>query len=131
MQLSKFSDYSFRALIQLASYPEDRWTVDSLAKELHTSIHHMKKVIYLLSKENYVLARQGRNGELRLGMKPEDINLGTLLELTEDTLSIVECFHKDTTCPLASKNCKMKKIAYEASKEFKNVFHQYTLKDLL
>lgn len=109
MQLSKFSDYSFRALIQLASYPEDRWTVDSLAKELHTSIHHMKKVIYLLSKENYVLARQGRNGGLRLGMKPEDINLGTLLELTEDTLSIVECFHKDTTCPLASKNCKMKK----------------------
>ena len=85
MQLSKFSDYSFRALIQLASYPEDRWTVDSLAKELHTSIHHMKKVIYLLSKENYILARQGRNGGLQLGMKPEDINLGTLLELTEDT----------------------------------------------
>lgn len=122
MQLSKFSDYSFRALIQLASYPEDRWTVDSLAKELHTSIHHMKKVIYLLSKENYILARQGRNGGLRLGMKPEDINLGTLLELTEDTLTIVECFHKDTTCPLASKNCKMKKSHMKHQRNLKMYF---------
>lgn len=130
MQLSKFSDYSFRALIQLASYPEQRWTVDSLSKELNTSTHHMKKVIYFLAKENYIFARQGRNGGLQLARKPEEINLGTLLELSED-IAIVECFHEDTLCPLASKGCKMKAVVYNASKEFIKVFHQYTLKDLL
>ena len=131
MQLSKFSDYSFRALILLGSYPEKRWTVESLSKESNTSIHHMKKVICFLSKEKYVFSRKGRNGGLQLGMKAEDINLGALLELTEDNSNMIECFHKNTNCPLISKGCKMKKIIYTASQQFTNTFYEYTLKDIL
>ena len=44
MQLSKFSDYSFRALIYLAHHNDELCTVDELAKALNTSEHHMKKV---------------------------------------------------------------------------------------
>ena len=50
MQLSKFSDYSFRALIYLAHHSDELCTVDELAKALNTSEHHMKKVIHHLGK---------------------------------------------------------------------------------
>ena len=131
MNLSKFSDYSFRALIILASYPDQRWTIEKLSQELHTSIHHMKKVIYLLSKESYIHASKGRNGQLELVSKPENINLGKLLRLTEKHFHIYECFDKESLCPFAQYECRLKQIASKATQEFINIYDQYTLLDLL
>lgn len=43
MQLSKFSDYSFRALIYLAQHRDQLCTVEELSMNLNTSEQHMKK----------------------------------------------------------------------------------------
>ena len=94
MQLSKFSDYSFRALIYLAHHSDELCTVDELAKALNTSEHHMKKVIHHLGKTDYIISIKGRAGGLKLGLKPSEINLGDLLKVTEDNMNIVECFSK-------------------------------------
>ena len=69
MQLSKFSDYSFRALIYLAKHSEKLCTVDELANELNTSEHHMKKVIHHLGKTDYIVSIKGRTGGLKLRFK--------------------------------------------------------------
>ena len=50
MQLSKFTDYAFRALIYLAKNSEENATVDILAERLEISSHHLKKVINKLAK---------------------------------------------------------------------------------
>ena len=42
MQLSKFSDYSFRALIYLAQHRDQLCTVEELSMNLNTSEQHMK-----------------------------------------------------------------------------------------
>lgn len=131
MQISKFSDYSFRSLITLALNPDERWTVDLLSEKLNTSSHHMKKVIHLLSKENYICAKKGRFGGLELAMSPDQINLGKILELTENNFNIVECFNQESLCPLMTHGCKLKGIAAIASQQFINVFYQYTLQDLI
>ena len=54
MQLSKFSDYSFRALIYLAQHRDQLCTVEELSMNLNTSEQHMKKVIHKLGKTTYV-----------------------------------------------------------------------------
>ena len=41
MQLSKFTDYSFRALVYLAQNQDRLCTVEELAKILHSSEHQM------------------------------------------------------------------------------------------
>ena len=54
MQLSKFTDYAFRALIYLAKNSEENATVDILAERLEISSHHLKKVINKLAKTEYI-----------------------------------------------------------------------------
>ncbi|MEG0500941.1 MAG: Rrf2 family transcriptional regulator, partial [Cellulosilyticaceae bacterium] len=91
MQLSKFTDYAFRALIYLAEHQDKLSTVEELASQLEVSEHHLKKVIHKLGTTDYVISLKGRGGGLKLGLPPEAINLGEVLKVTEDNLILVEC----------------------------------------
>lgn len=130
MQLSKFSDYAFRALIYLARNTNRLCTVEELAENLCASEHHMKKVIHKLSTARYILSLKGRNGGIRLGMEPKDINLGNILRYTEENMNIFECF-TNGDCPLLSPDCKLKAIGGEARAAFIQEFARYNLQDLL
>ena len=113
MQLSKFTDYAFRALIYLAKNPQDNGTVDKLAKT------------------EYIISTKGRNGGLKLGLPPEEINLGKVLLLTEENLSLVECMNETGTCPLISEECKLKGIICRSLNGFINEMSNYTLRDII
>lgn len=131
MYLSKFTDYGFRVLIYLGHNPNKLFTIDELSNTLNLSTHHLKKIIYRLAKNGYISSSKGRNGGIKLGIDSKDINLGELLEVTEDNLNIVECFSSDNnTCDLDG-NCKLKPIINDALNSFKNEFYKYTLYDIL
>ncbi len=131
MYLSKFTDYSFRILMYLGNNPDKLSTVDELSSILGLSTHHVKKIVYKLSKNNYISSLKGRNGGIKLGMDPKDINLGKLLEITEDNLDILECFSiENNTCSL-NNCCKLKPIINDALESFKLELSKYTLDDIL
>lgn len=131
MYLSKFTDYSFRILIYLGNHQNQLFTVDELSDILNLSTHHLKKIIYKLAKNGYIVSLKGRNGGIKLMMNPKDINLGALLEITEDNLNILECFSLETnTCNLV-KSCKLKPIINDALESFKQKLGEYTLEDIL
>ena len=127
MQLSKFTDYSFRALIYLADKKDSLATVE----DLDISEHHLKKIIHKLAKTNYVISIKGRGGGLKLGMEPKDINLGEILKITEDNLNIVECFNNPENCPLMTGGCKLKYIISNSLEKFIKEFSKYSLEDIL
>ena len=129
MYLSKFTDYSFRILIYLGHNQGKLFTVDELANALNLSSHHIKKIIYKLAKNGYISSSKGRNGGIKLGMSPKDINLGKLLEITEDNLNLVECLSHNNTCNLNS-FCKLKPIINNALNSFIAEFYKYTLYDI-
>lgn len=131
MYLSKFTDYSFRILMYLGNNPDKLSTVDELSSILGLSTHHVKKIVYKLSTNNYILSLKGRNGGIKLGMDPKDINLDKLLEITEDNLDILECFSiENNTCSL-NNCCKLKPIINDALESFKLELSKYTLDDIL
>lgn len=131
MYLSKFTDYSFRALVYLALNRDKLCTVEELAKELNISEHHLKKIIHKLAKTDYIVSIKGRTGGLKLGLEPREINLGEVLKVTEDNLNIAECFNREDTCPFISGGCKLKGIMAKSLKSFLQEFSQYTLEDVL
>lgn len=131
MQLSKFTDYTFRVLIYMGTHPDELCTVEQLAKTLQVSEHHLKKIIHKLAKTEYLIATKGRAGGIRLGLPPEEINLGEILRITEDNLNIVECFNKESTCQFMTGDCKLKKVIRQSLDEFVKEFGKYTLKDVL
>ncbi|MGL5616680.1 MAG: RrF2 family transcriptional regulator [Sarcina sp.] len=132
MQLSKFTDYAFRALMYLATHTEKLCTVDEIAKSLDISEHHLKKIINKLAKTEYVISIKGRNGGLQLGKKPSEINLGDVLKVTEYNLKIVECFENSKQCSLFTNNqCKLKNIIASSLEKFSLEFSSYTLADII
>ena len=131
MQISKFTDYAFRALIYLARNRAENTTVDKLAEHLEVSEHHMKKVIHKLAKTEYIISTKGRNGGLKLGVEPIEINLGKVLISTEENLNLVECMNNPNLCPLMTSGCKLKGIFSKSLQSFVNELSQYTLEDIL
>lgn len=131
MYLSKFTDYSFRILIYLGNHPNELFTVDELSYILGLSTHHIKKIIHKLAKNNYIYSSKGRNGGIKLVMNPKDINLGALLEITEDNLNIVECFSSDSISCNLDGECKLKSVLNEALNSFKLKLSEYTLADII
>ena len=131
MYLSKFSDYAFRILIYLAKNQNKLCTVEELANNFQISEHHVKKIVHKLAKTEYITSIKGRNGGISLGMEPKNINLGEFLKITEDNLYIVECFCEESnTCNL-NKNCKFKRVIYDALSSFIDEFKNYSLEDIL
>lgn len=131
MNLSKFSDYSFRALIYLAKNQDKLCTVEEVADYLKISEHHLKKIVQRLGKTEYISSSKGRNGGLKLGLNPKDINLGDVLKITEDNLTLVECFsHDKCTCNL-TEVCKLKNVIDNSLKSFINELSKYTLDDII
>lgn len=131
MQLSKFTDYAFRALIYLAKNSNENCTVEKLAENLDISSHHLKKVINKLAKTEYIISLKGRNGGLKLGTHPKEINLGKVLLLTEENLSLVECMNEVGRCPLLKDECKLKFIISKSLESFINEMSEHTLEDIL
>lgn len=131
MNLSKFSDYAFRILIYLANNQDKLCTVEELASNLEISEHHLKKIVHRLAKTEYIISSKGRNGGLKLGMDPKDINLGKIIVITEENLNISECFSSAKhTCNPNSK-CKLKHILGDALTSFVDEVGKHTLQDIL
>lgn len=131
MQLSKFTDYTFRVLIYMAAHQEELCTVEQLATKLEASEHHLKKVIHKLAKTDYLISIKGRSGGLKLGLPPEEINLGEVLKITEDNLTIIECIKHETTCSFMTGECKLKGIIHQSLDKFIEEFSKYTLQDIM
>ncbi|MBE6054849.1 MAG: Rrf2 family transcriptional regulator [Clostridium sartagoforme] len=131
MYLSKFTDYSFRALIYLAENRDKLCTVEELAKKIEISEHHLKKIIHKLAKTDLIISMKGRTGGLKLGLEPQDINLGEVIKITEDNLNIAQCFNKENCCPYMTYDCKVKGIMKNSLDAFINEFSRYTLSDVL
>jgi Rrf2 family transcriptional regulator, nitric oxide-sensitive transcriptional repressor len=131
MNLSKFSDYAFRILIYLAKNQDRLCTVEELACNLEISEHHLKKIVHRLGKTEYVISTKGRNGGLKLGMDPKDINLGKILVITEDSLNISECFSSAKHSCTPDSKCKLKSILNSAINSFIGEVGEHTLQDIL
>lgn len=131
MYLSKFTDYSLRALIYLAQNRDKLCTVEELAKNLNISEHHLKKIIFKLAKTDFIISMKGRSGGLKLGLDPKDINLGEVIKVTEDNLNIAQCFNKNNCCPYLTSGCKVRRIMKDSLGAFLDEFSKYTLSDVM
>lgn len=131
MQLSKFTDYAFRMLIYLAKNEERISVIDEMSDGLNISKHHLKKIVNKLAKTEYIISLKGRNGGLRLGVEPKEINLGNVLVLTEENLNLVSCMGNSDMCPLIKDDCKLKVVISKSLNTFIKEMSKYTLEDIL
>ena len=129
MQLTRFSDYSLRVLLDLAAHDDHLVSVDEVSRAYGISRHHVVKVVQRLVEQDLVASSRGRGGGLRLNRRPADINVGALVRATEPHLNLVECFDRaENTCPI-DQACGLKGVLKNAQRAFLAVLDGATLAD--
>lgn len=90
MRLTRFTDYSLRALVYLAHNTGKRVTINEISEVYDISKNHLMKVISNLTRMGVVVARRGPGGGIRLHRAAEDISLGEIISNTEKHLQDLE-----------------------------------------
>ena len=129
MHLTRFTDYGLRTLIYLAVQDSGkRVTISEITEAYDLSRDHVVKVVHKLGQLGYIETVRGKGGGFSLGMKPDAINIGNVIEDLEPSLDVVDC--ENPVCRI-SPGCRLKGILHDATKAFMGVLGDYTLADLV
>ena len=131
MQLSKFTDYGLRVLMQVMVSAPDRVSVHTIAKTYAISEHHVAKVASHLVHGGFILSGRGRAGGLILAKDPSDISVGEVVRYLSGDVPVVECFKEGDCNCRALAQCGLRGPLYEAQQAFYTVLDHYTLDDVV
>lgn len=131
MQLSTYSDYSFRVLMHAALRSPERVTVDEVADTFGISRHHLVKVVHDLGRSGYLQTQRGIGGGFTLARPQEKIRLGDIVRLGEETDTVIECTDQSNRPCRLVPACRLKGVLDEAAAAFFEVLDGYTLADLV
>lgn len=130
MQLTLFTDYSFRVLLYLG-IKKERSTLKEISKNFRISQNHLTKVVSFLGQKGLITSFKGKNGGLQLAEATLDLKIGDIIKITENSLAILECFDPHTnTCPLVGV-CKLEKALYKARLAFFAELNKMRIRDLI
>ncbi|MGE9267505.1 MAG: RrF2 family transcriptional regulator [Verrucomicrobiales bacterium] len=130
MKLAVGSDFAFRLLIYVATYPERLVTVREVAEAYGLSQHHLSKISKLLIKHGLLEAQRGRGGGVRLAKEPEKIRLGDVLNVCEPAPSVIDCKNGVSGPCVILPVCALRGVFGEARLAFYEVMNRYTLHDI-
>ncbi|WP_077623590.1 Rrf2 family transcriptional regulator [Sediminibacillus massiliensis] len=132
MKLTRFTDYSLRVLMFLATRPDNQLVqIKTISSIYNISHNHLMKIIYELGKLGYVETTRGRNGGLKLAKPPAEINIGEVVRKTEEDFFVVECFDPSTDSCILTDACRLQGVLKKALDAFLATLDAYTLGDMI
>ena len=131
MRLTAYTDYSLRTLIFLAMNRERLVTIQEIAETHGIAKNHLTKVVHRLGTLGYISTVRGRNGGLRLGREPADINIGDVVRHTETDFHMAPCFDLASVGCMYLPACALKGVLGEATAAFLNVLGAVTLEQMM
>jgi Rrf2 family nitric oxide-sensitive transcriptional repressor len=131
MRLTAYTDYSLRTLIFLAMSRDRLVTVQHIADAHSIAKNHLTKVVHELGTLGYITTIRGRNGGLRLGREPADINIGEVVRHTETDFYMASCFDPAALGCIYAPGCTLKGVIGKATAAFLEVLDAVTLEDTL
>jgi Rrf2 family transcriptional regulator, nitric oxide-sensitive transcriptional repressor len=130
MRLTTYTDYALRVLMRLALQPERLTTIADVASDYRISENHLMKVVHQLGLAGFVETVRGKNGGLKLGRPPSEINVGQVVRRMEPDMELVPCFEAANACVLTPA-CELRDVLVDARDAFLAVLDDYTLDDLV
>jgi len=131
MRLTTYTDYALRTLMYLAVNRDRLVTIQDIASLHSISKNHLTKVVHHLGQLGLVATIRGRNGGLKLGREPADINIGSVVRLTETDFHMAECFHRENNRCVYASACVLEDALEEATAAYLKVLDAVTLEHLV
>jgi Rrf2 family nitric oxide-sensitive transcriptional repressor len=131
MRITKRSNLALRVLMFCGVNDGRLVTKHDIAGKCNSSENHLGQVVNQMAQAGFLDTVRGRGGGIRLGQKPEDIQIGKVFRLMEAKATVSECFADvDNTCPLVSA-CRLKSAITAAVEAFYTTLDDITLQDLI
>ena len=131
MRLTTYTDYALRSLMYLAANRDRLVTIQDIADAHDIAKNHLTKVVHQLGILGVIESLRGRNGGLRLGKEPDQINIGAVVRSTEPDFYMAECFNPGKSHCMMSAACSLKDVLDSATKAYLAVLDGVTLDYLM
>lgn len=131
MRLTSYTDYALRTLMYLGMNRDNLVTIQDIADLHGISKNHLMKVVHQLGLSGMVETVRGRNGGLKLGHEPADINIGEVVRNTETDFFMAECFDPASNACVYAPSCILKGVLNDAIEAYLAVLNNVTLADLI
>lgn len=124
--MTDHTDYSLRVLMYL-NMTKRLVTLNELSESLAVPRNSLIKVSNKLAKMGYIETSRGRAGGLWINNKSGDLSLRKIVEETEETFNVAECFGKKNCQCYFMQLCPLKKRLDNALKAFLESLDNVTL----
>ncbi len=99
MIISTKGRYGLRAMFELAkSHCEEPLSIKQISAAQGLSEQYLEQIFSKLKCAGLVISTRGAGGGYRLGAKPKDISVGSVLVALEGELSPADCVGGDASC---------------------------------
>jgi len=128
--LSRGADYAIRAMLDVASLPEDKITItQQIAMRQDIPVAFLSKVIAQLTQAGLLRTYRGAAGGVHLGKPAEEINLRQVVEALQGPVALNLCTDPHDGCPKAA-TCPADRVFREAQKNLDTLLGQAILSHL-
>jgi Rrf2 family protein len=103
--------------------------LNEIAKRQNISVKYLEQIIRPLKKANYVKSFRGARGGHMLNKPPEEITVGEIVSLLEDSPSLTPCVNNPDVCDRTD-NCPTRLIWQEATQAMYEKLSQIRFSDL-
>ena len=110
---------------------DDYIPLKQIAEDEGISQKYLESIMTVLSKAGFVDAVHGKGGGYRLNRKPEDYTVGSILKLTEGSLSTVSCTSQGPAACSRTSCCRTLPMWERLDKMVDDFFESITLQDLM
>ena len=131
MIVSTKGRYALRVMVHFALHDtQDYIPLKEIAESEGISPTYLESIMTVLSKAGFVDAVHGKGGGYRLNRKPEAYTVGSILKLTEGSLSAVSCTTQGPAACSRSTCCQTKPMWDKLDSMIDEFFEGITLADL-
>ncbi len=131
MKISTKGRYAIRLMIDLAEHNNGEFiTLMDIAERQEISEKYLESIVSILSKNSLLVSLRGKGGGYKLARDPEDYTVGSILRLTEGSLSPVSCLEGEVNNCERSSYCQTLKMWEGLGKLINDYFDGITIADL-
>lgn len=133
MLISTKGRYAIRVLVDMAEHngTNEYLSLPDISQRQEISLKYIEKIMTLLTKNGMVSSMHGKGGGYKLIKNPEEYNVLSILEITEESLAPVHCLQEGAEPCERSKNCRTVSLWKETNELIRNHFDKKTIADLM
>ena len=132
MIVSTKGRYALRVMVSFAQRGGEEYIpLKEIAEKEGISQKYLESIMAVLSKAGFVDAVHGKGGGYRLNRTPEKYTVGSILKLTEGSLSAVSCTAQGAAACSRSECCNALPMWEKLDRMIDEFFEGITIADLL